>query len=107
MKVHDFTACISTLLFSTFFVHLWDSPETILQLIVIGWNDFPGDSAGLGTCPCGMILQLAVIGWKAEFPWEPSVIFSDLFDCEVRSEHEERIDSLLTVTPGTEGETRK
>lgn len=37
-------------------------PETILQLMVIGWNDFPGDSAGLGGCPWGMILQLAVIG---------------------------------------------
>lgn len=44
--------------------------------MVIGWNDFPGDSAGLGGCPCGTILQLAVIGWKAEFPWEPRVILS-------------------------------
>lgn len=51
-------------------------PDTILQLMVIGWNDFPGDSAGLGGCPCGTILQLAVIGWKAELPWEPSVILS-------------------------------
>lgn len=51
-------------------------PETILQLIVIGWNDFPGDSAGLGGCPWGTILQLAVIGWKAELPWDPSVILS-------------------------------
>lgn len=23
-------------------------PDTILQLMVIGWKDFPGDSAGLG-----------------------------------------------------------
>lgn len=51
-------------------------PETILQLIVIGWNDFPGDSAGLGGCPWGTILQLAVIGWKAELPWEPRVTLS-------------------------------
>ena len=52
-------------------------PETILQLMVIGWNDFPGDSAGLGGCPpCGTILQLAVMGWKAELPWEPRVILS-------------------------------
>lgn len=51
-------------------------PETILQLMVIGWNDFPGDSAGLGGCPCGTILQLAVIGWKAELPWEPRVTLS-------------------------------
>lgn len=43
---------------------------------MIGWNDFPGDSAGLGGCPCGTILQLAVIGWKAELPWEPRVILS-------------------------------
>lgn len=52
------------------------SPETILQLMVIGWKDFPGDSAGLGGWPCGTILQLAVIGWKAELPWEPRVILS-------------------------------
>lgn len=51
-------------------------PETILQLMVIGWNDFPGDSAGLGGCPGGTILQLAVIGWKAELPWEPRVTLS-------------------------------
>lgn len=54
-------------------IHL---PETILQLMVIGWNDFPGDSAGLGACPWGTILQLAVIGWKAELPWEPRVTLS-------------------------------
>lgn len=51
-------------------------PDTILQLIVIGWKDFPGDSAGLGDCPCGTILKLDVIGWKAELPWEPRVILS-------------------------------
>lgn len=51
-------------------------PDTILQLMVIGWKDFPGDSAGLGVCPWDTILQLAVIGWKAELPWEPRVIFS-------------------------------
>ena len=44
--------------------------------MVIGWNDFPGDSDGLGACPWGTILQLAVIGWKAELPWEPRVIIS-------------------------------
>lgn len=55
-------------------------PETILQLMVIGWNDFPGDSAGLGGWPpCGTILQLAVMGWKAELPWEPRVILSLTF----------------------------
>lgn len=26
-------------------------PDTILQLMVIGWKDFPGDSAGLGAWP--------------------------------------------------------
>lgn len=52
------------------------SPETILQLIVIGWKDFPGDSAGLGGCPWGTILQLDVIGWKAELLWEPKVTLS-------------------------------
>lgn len=51
-------------------------PDTILQLMVIGWNDFPGDSAGLGGWAWGTILQFAVIGWKAEFPWEPRVILS-------------------------------
>lgn len=51
-------------------------PETILQLIVIGWNNLPGDSAGLGGCPWGTILQLVVIGWKAELPWEPKVTLS-------------------------------
>lgn len=51
-------------------------PETILQLMVIGWNDFPGESAGLGGCPCETILQLAVMGWKAEFPWDPRVTLS-------------------------------
>lgn len=55
-------------------------PETILQLMVIGWKDFPGDSAGLGGWPCGTILQLAVIGWKAELPWEPRVILSLVLD---------------------------
>lgn len=43
-------------------------PDTILQLIVIGWKDFPGDSAKLVACPWGTILQLAVIGWKAVLP---------------------------------------
>lgn len=52
------------------------SPDTILQLMVIGWKDFPGDSAGLGGWPCGTILQLAVMGWKAELLWEPKVILS-------------------------------
>lgn len=89
-----------------FSVHLC-SPDTILQLIVIGWKDFPGDSDGLGTCPCGMILQLAVIGWNAEFPWDPRVILSDLLDWdEVRSEHEVRTDSLLTVTLGTKAKEK-
>lgn len=84
------------------------SPDTILQLIVIGWNVFPGDSEGLGTCPCGMILQLAVIGWNAEFPWDPRIILSDLLDWdEVRSEHEVRTDSLLTVRPGTKEKKRE
>lgn len=44
--------------------------------MVIGWNVFPGDSAGLGGCPWGTILQLAVMGWKAELPWQPKVILS-------------------------------
>lgn len=44
--------------------------------MVIGWKDFPGDSAGLGGWPCGTILQLAVMGWKAELLWEPKVILS-------------------------------
>lgn len=51
-------------------------PETILQLMVIGWNDLLGDSVGLGGSPSGTILQLAVIGWKAELPWEPRRILS-------------------------------
>lgn len=50
-------------------------PDTILQLIVIGWKDLPGDSAGLGIWPWGTILQLAAIGWKAELLWEPKVTF--------------------------------
>lgn len=54
-------------------------PETILQLMVIGWNDFPGDSAGLGGWPWGTILQLDVMGWKAELLWEPRVILSLAF----------------------------
>lgn len=47
--------------------------------MVIGWKDFPGESAGLGGCPCGTILQLAVMGWNAESPWEPRVILSLAF----------------------------
>lgn len=43
--------------------------------MVIGWKDFPGDSAGLGLWPWGTILQLAAMGWKAEFPWEPKATF--------------------------------
>lgn len=43
--------------------------------MVIGWKDFPGDSAGLGIWPWGTILQLAAMGWKAEFPWEPKGTF--------------------------------
>lgn len=80
-----------------------NSPDTILQLMVMGWKDFPGDSEGLGAwlC-CGTILQLPVIGWKAELPWEPSVIFSvsSLGRDVVRSEHGVRPDSVLTATPG-------
>lgn len=77
------------------------SPDMILQLIVIGWKDFPGDSAGLGACPWGMILQLAVIGWNAELLWELWVIFSTPLTCDpVRSEHDDRTVSLFT--PGIE-----
>lgn len=79
------------------------SPDTILQLMVIGWKDFPGDSAGLGVCPWGMILQLAVIGWNVELLWKPGVIFSTPLACDtVRSEHDDRTVSLFT--PGTEKE---
>lgn len=52
-------------------------PDTILQLMVMGWKDFPGDS-GLGTWLCGTILQLDAIGWKAELPWEQKVTFWDV-----------------------------
>jgi len=45
--------------------------------MVIGWKDFPGDS-GLGIWPCGTILQLDAIGWKAELPWEQKVTFWDV-----------------------------
>lgn len=69
--------------------------------MVIGWKDFPGDSAGLGACPWGMILQLAVIGWNAELQWEPWVIFSTPLACDpVLSEHDDRTVSLFTA--GTE-----
>ena len=44
--------------------------------MVIGWNDLLGASAGVGDWAWGTILQLAVIGWKAELPWEPRVILS-------------------------------
>lgn len=59
-----------------YFTHVICIPETILQLMVIGWKDFPGDS-GLGTWLCGTILQLDAIGWKAELPWEQKVTFWD------------------------------
>lgn len=49
-------------------------PETILQLMVMGWKDFPGDS-GLGAWFWGTILQLDAIGWKAELPCEQKVTF--------------------------------
>lgn len=77
------------------------SPDTILQLMVIGWKDFPGDSAGLVACPWGMILQLAVIGWNAELLWEPWVSFSAPLACDpVLSEHDDCTVSLFT--PGIE-----